>query len=191
MAWQLSNELVLTRSRFKQMQAAVDARLAAVLGAAPADRNAAPADRKYVASCSDSPLESELRSAREQRSVLEARLRAQRSVTLRLRDENEALAAQLATTTQRLRSTARALDEMRQSLEETDALDARMVGALARKQEAASATMCRALQARVRELERELSELRTAAGASPSTGAPSSARRTATSRSLVSLWDFD
>ena len=160
---------------------AVDARFAADHGA--------PASPPPFASSSASPLEAALRAEREQRSVLEARLRAQRTVTLRLRDENETLAAQLATTTQRLRSTARTRDEMRCSLEETDALDVRVRGALARKQEAASAAMSRALKTRVRELEGELSELRPVAG--PVNGPASQTRLASATGGRRVEWDYD
>jgi hypothetical protein len=71
---------------------------------------------------------------------------------------------------QRLRSVARTRDEMRRALERTDAMDARLRDAVARRKEAGSATLCLALQQRVRELERQVDEHRCSASPTVSQG---------------------
>lgn len=141
------------------MRAAVEARLCEVLGAEAmlgAEATAANDAQPCVDDTYFEKLRSELLAERERRSLVEARLQAQRSVTMRLRQENERLAAQLVLTAQRLRSVTRARDEMRRALERTDAMDARLRDAMARRQEAGSTTVCKALYQRVCELERQV-----------------------------------
>jgi hypothetical protein len=147
------------------MRAAAEVVLRERMGAEARSANGAP-------SWTHDTYFEELLAELERRSLAEARLLAQRSVTMRLRAENEALASQLALTTQRLRSVLRSRNEMRKALERTDALDARLRDALARRQEAASATMCLALQQRVRELERQVSEHRRSASPTASQEPP-------------------
>lgn len=133
------------------MEAAVERRLASVLGTGMASCSAettAPPPPPTIES-----LQAELSQERERRSILEARLCAQRSVTLRLRDENEALTAQLASATQRLKRLARARDEMRKALEQADGLDKGLLQALARRKDSRTEQLCAALRQRVQELE--------------------------------------
>ena len=104
-----------------------------------------------------SPVRAELAEERQRRVLAEAKLAAVRCACSRLQQENETLTARLAVTTQRLRNTARARDDLRSALASTKRLESAMAGALAQKH-------CVALTERLRLLETELAALRASSG---------------------------